>query len=88
MVDGCSLFQQMKLILARKGFGILDSVLAIRNNSGIAYYSEMPYPSGITSALDKLYAVFLYTGERQRVMYSINIISGVEINFFDYLPIG
>ena len=30
----------------------------------------------------------LYTGERQRVMYSINIISGVEINFFDNLPVG
>ena len=30
----------------------------------------------------------LYTGERQKVMYSINIISGVEINFFDNLPVG
>ena len=40
------------------GFGILDSVLAIRNNSGIAYYSDMPFPSGSTSALDKLYAVY------------------------------
>ena len=30
----------------------------------------------------------LYTGERQRVMYSINIISVVEINFFDNLPLG
>ena len=40
------------------GFGILDSVLAIRNNSEIAYFSEMPIPSGSTCALDKLYAVF------------------------------
>ena len=30
----------------------------------------------------------LYTGERQRVMYSINITSGAEINFFDNLPVG
>ena len=30
----------------------------------------------------------VYNGERQRVMYSINIISGVEINFFDNLPPG
>ena len=30
----------------------------------------------------------LYAGERQRVMYSIHIISGVEINFFDNLPVG
>ena len=30
----------------------------------------------------------LYTRERQRVMYRINIISGVEINFFDNLPVG
>ena len=44
-LTGCSLFQQIKFIQTRLGFGILDSVLTIRNNSGIVKYSEMPIPS-------------------------------------------
>ena len=30
----------------------------MRNNSEIAYYSEMPIPGGSTCASDKLYAVY------------------------------
>ena len=45
MLTDCSLFQQIKLIKTRIGFGILDSVLPFRNNSGLANYSEMPIPS-------------------------------------------
>ena len=51
-LTGSSLFQQIKLIKPD-----WNSILAIRNNSEIAYYSEMPIPSGSTSASDKLYAV-------------------------------
>ena len=53
-LTGCSVFQRIELIQARIGFGILDAVLAIWNNSEIVYYFEMPIPSGSTCPLDKL----------------------------------
>ena len=51
-------------------FGILDSVLAIRNNSGIAHYSEMPIPNSSTSAL------YMLLARRQD-----SVTGGAEINF-------
>ena len=36
------------------GFGILDSVLAIWNNSGIANYNEMPIPTLVQERLLQL----------------------------------
>ena len=44
---GCQIGGSLSFGFSKIQFGILDSVLAIRNNSGIANYSEMPIPNYI-----------------------------------------
>ena len=41
----CWIFHKIDWFKNRIGFGILNSVVTIRNNSGIVNYSEMPIPS-------------------------------------------
>ena len=62
----------------------MDLVLAIRNNSGIAYNSEMPFPSGSTSALDKLYAVYWWKTKSNVLI----LFQGSKLIFFDNFPVG